>query len=246
MTSTPVGMRCPECAKQKTKVTRGTASFGLSARTPATYALIAINVAVFLIEIATGSGGLGIRESDPAIQNFSTFSGQIASGEWYRLITGGFLHYSIFHIAFNMYALYILGQLLEPAFGTPRFVAMYFAGLLAGSLGVVVLNPDTLTAGASGAIFGLFAAALVIARGRRLEGIAAQLGFVLVLNFVFTFTIPGVSIGGHLGGAIGGALCGLLILEGDKGRFGARRVTTELALLSLLGIACFFAAIALA
>ena len=246
MTSTPVGMRCPECAKQKTRVTRGTASFGLSARTPATIALIAINVGVFLIEIATGAGGLSLNSGGAIFDNFSTLSPKIADGEWYRLITGAFLHYGIIHIAFNMYALYILGQLLEPAFGTPRFLALYFASMLAGSLGVVVLNPDTLAAGASGAVFGLFTAAFVIARGRRLEGIAAQLGFLLLINFAFTFGASNIAVGAHLFGAAGGALCGLLILAGDREMLGPRRVPVEIAAMSLLGIACFFAAIALA
>jgi membrane associated rhomboid family serine protease len=243
MTSTSVGMRCPECAKQKTRVTRGTASFGLSARTPATIALIAVNVVVFLIEIGTGSGGF---DTLVARLNFGLNAAAVADGEWYRIVTTGFLHANLLHIAFNMYALYILGQLLETAFGSVRFVVMYIACLLAGSLGVILLEPNTFAVGASGAVFGLFTAALVIARGRRLDAIAAQLGVLLVINFLFTFAYPGIAIGAHLFGAGAGLLCGLLILEGDKGRFGDRRVTAEIAAMSVLGTVAALAAIVLA
>ena len=145
-----------------------------------------------------------------------------------------------------MYALYILGRLLETAFGSVRFVAMYAASLLAGSLGVILLEPNSFAVGASGAIFGLFTAALVIARGRRLDAIAAQLGFLLVINFVFTFTYPGIAIGAHLFGAGAGVLCGLLILAGDREILGPNRVPIEVAAMSLLGIVAAVASLALA
>jgi membrane associated rhomboid family serine protease len=244
MTSTPVGMRCPECARQRTKVRAGTAAFGRSGGIPVTVTLIAINVAAFLVEIGSGSGGL--NGGGTVIDNFSVFAPKVADGEWYRLLTGAFLHAGLLHIAFNMYALYILGQLLEPAFGKVRFAAMYFASLFAGSLGVIILSPDVHAVGASGAIFGLFAAAFVIARGRRLESIAAQLGFLLLINLALTFGIPGIAIGAHLFGAAAGALCGLLILAGDRELLGRNRVPVETAAMVLLGAATFAAGIAFA
>jgi membrane associated rhomboid family serine protease len=234
MITTPVGMRCPECAKQRTRIRTGTSAFGRASGTPVTFVLIAVNVAAFLAELGAGSGGL--QGSGPVIDNFSVFGPKIADGEWYRLLTGAFLHGGLIHIAFNMYALYILGQLLEPAFGGVRFTALYFASLFAGSLGIVVLSPDTHAVGASGAIFGLFAAAFVIARGRRLEAIATQLGVLLLINLALTFGIPGIAIGAHLFGAAGGALCGLLILAGDRGRFGANRIPAELAAMIAMGV----------
>ena len=244
MTTTSVGMRCPECARERTKVRTGTAAFGRAGATPATTVLIAINVVVFLIEIGSGSGGL--NGGGNVIDNFSVFAPKIADGEWYRVLTGGFLHAGLLHIAFNMYALYILGQLLEPAFGKARFLAMYFASLFAGSLGVVLLEPSTPAVGASGAIFGLFAAAFVIARGRRLEAIAAQLGILLVVNLALTFGIPGIAIGAHLFGAGAGVLLGLLILAGDREILGPNRVRVEVAAMSLLGIVAAVASVALA
>src|SRR5436305_4186436 len=164
MTPTPVGMRCPECARQKTKVKAGAAAFGRSNAAPATYALVAINVAIFLAELA---GGI-----TKVIDNFGTYGPAVADGEVYRLLSGGFLHVDLLHIGFNMFALYFVGTLLEPGIGTPRFLALYFASLLAGSFGALILTPDAHTAGASGAIFGLFAAAFIIARGRGLEQVA--------------------------------------------------------------------------
>jgi membrane associated rhomboid family serine protease len=244
MTTTPVGMRCPECARERTKVRTGTAAFGRAGGIPVTTFLIAVNVIVFLVEIGAGNGGL--NGSGSVIDNFGLYGPAVANGDWYRVLTSGFLHGGLIHIGFNMYALYILGRLLEPAFGGVRFAAMYFASLFAGSLGVIVLEPNTLAVGASGAIFGLFAAAFVIARGRRLESIAAQLGILLVVNLALTFGIPNIAIGAHLFGAGAGALCGLLILAGDREILGPNRVPVETAAMALLGIVSAAAALALA
>jgi len=244
MTPTSVGMRCPECASEKTKVRTGTSAFDRAGGTTATFVLIALNVAAFLAEIGSGSGGL--EGTGTVVDNFAVFGPKIADGEWYRLLTGAFLHGGLLHIAFNMYALYILGQLLEPALGTVRFTAIYFASLFAGSLGVIVLEPNTLAVGASGAVFGLFAAAFVIARGRRLESIATQLGFLLLINLAFTFAIPGIAIGAHLFGAAGGALCGLLILAGDRGAFGRGRVPVEVGVMVSMAVITAALGVALA
>src|SRR6059058_229234 len=169
MTPTPVGMRCPECASQRTRVVRNpTGTPGGFEAAPATYVLIAINVIVYLIEIAQGSGGLMELGFSRFIADFALFGPSVAEGEWYRLVTSGFLHGGLFHIGFNMLLLYFLGRLLEPALGTPRFLVLYFASLLMGSFGALVLDPNALTYGASGAVFGLAGATFVIARGRGL------------------------------------------------------------------------------
>ena len=244
MTSTSVGMRCPECARQRTRVTSAAGAFGRGGAAPATYALIALNVVAFLVELGGGTGGL--NGGGTVIDNFSVFGPGIADGEWYRIVTGAFLHAGLLHIAFNMYALYILGTFLEPSLGSARFAAIYFAALFAGSLGVIVMEPNTHAVGASGAVFGLFAAAFVIARGRRLEAIAAQLGILLLLNLVLTFGIPGIAIGAHLFGAGAGALCGLLIVSGDRGRLGANRMLAEVGAMALLGAASAIATVAVA
>jgi membrane associated rhomboid family serine protease len=246
MTPTPVGMRCPECASQKTRVVRnptGTPA-GFQAA-PATYLLIAINVIAYLIEIASGSGGLGTSGGQVTV-DFGLFGPFVAEGEWYRLITSGFLHASLFHIGFNMLLLYFLGRLLEPALGTPRFVVLYFASLLAGSLGALILEPNSLTIGASGAIFGLAGATFVIARGRGMDALAGEIGFLIVFNLIFSFISPRISIGGHIGGLIGGVICALIIVASEKGMLGRNRLPLEIAAMAAVGVIAFFGAIAVA
>src|SRR6478735_7709687 len=98
MTPTPVGMRCPECASQRTKVVRNPTGTPGASATPATYALIAINVIGFLIEIANGGGGLSPNLHSKFFTDFALLGPAVAEGEWYRLVTSGFLHVSFIHI----------------------------------------------------------------------------------------------------------------------------------------------------
>ena len=244
MTVTPVGMRCPECARQRTRVTRMAPGIHLG-RAPATYVLIALNVIGFLAEVATGSPlGLGFtfEASGSVFQHYSLFGPAVANGEWYRLITAGFLHAGLVHIAFNMFALYILGSLLEPGIGTPRFLAVYFVSLLAGSFGALLLTPHTPSLGASGAVFGVMSAAFVVARHRGVEQLASQIGFYIIINIVFTLGVSNISVGGHFGGLIAGALCGLLIVYSER----RVRRPVELEVLGMLALAAISVAGALA
>src|SRR4029453_290624 len=143
-------------------------------------------------------------------------------GDCVRIVTGGFLHAGPLHLLFNMYVLYVAGTLLEPGIGTPRFLAIYFISLLSGSFGALLLDPNSLTVGASGAIFGLMAAVLGIARGRGIEGLPPPFGVFIVLHLVLTVSIPNISIGGHLGGLSGGAFAALIVLVFE--RLGSGRV----------------------
>ena len=215
MTSTPVGMRCPECARQRTKVVNPTGSPGRGDAL-ATYAIIGLCVAAFLAEVFTGADLMGGNAGDSIVIDFGLFAFGgvgfgVAEGEVYRVLTAGFLHSGIIHLGLNMFALYILGRLLEPAIGTRRFVGIYLVSVLAGSCGALILSPDQLTVGASGGIFGLMAAAFLIARNRGLDELASQIGLFVVLNLVFTFSVPNISIGGHLGGLVGGGVAALLV-----------------------------------
>jgi membrane associated rhomboid family serine protease len=180
----------------------------------ATYVLIAINVVLFLAEqLARGSGtnnvilhlatlGVGLDPNGNPIG--------VSQGEYWRLITGGFLHdvSNPLHIGFNMYLLWWLGRMLEPALGHIRFVALYFASLLAGSFGAILVEPTAATIGASGAVFGLMGAAFLMQRARGIDPMQSGLGVLIGLNLVLQFIIPGVSWGAHVGGLIGGALAG--------------------------------------
>jgi membrane associated rhomboid family serine protease len=212
MTTTPVGMRCPECSQQRTKVM----TMRNMANVPRiTYALIAINVVVFLTEgsfTLSGQPTGKIYEEGAlfgSIRGFSTLG--VAHGQWWRIVTSGFMHEDLLHIGFNMYVLYILGQMLEPALGRLRFGTVYAVSLLTGSFGALLITPHSPTVGASGAIFGLMGAAAVELRARRIPVMQSGVGGLILLNLVISFTLPGISWGGHIGGLIGGALAALVI-----------------------------------
>jgi membrane associated rhomboid family serine protease len=242
MTSTSVGMRCPECAGERTRVHRASSGGIAAGGAPATYALIAINVIAFFAEILGGGGATSLEGGGELIQDAALNGPQVDSGEWWRIVTGGFLHAGPLHLLLNMFALYVLGNLLEPAIGTPRFVAIYFVSLLAGSCGAMLVEPDQNTVGASGAIFGLLAAAFVVARARRLEGLAMEIGIFVVINLVFTFSIPNISIGGHIGGLIGGALAALAVSYAERRPSRSNRM---LELGSLVAVGAISVAVAL-
>jgi membrane associated rhomboid family serine protease len=210
MNQASVGFHCPECTKAGKQVVRGPAAFGTLTRPIVTQVLIGLNVAVFAAGMLNGgdlndSGELGVKGA--------LFGPRIADGEWYRIITSGFLHAGPIHIAFNMYALYILGTMLEGVLGSLRFAALYVTSLVAGSLGVLIVDPNAVTVGASGAVFGIMGAAVLAQRMRGIDPFASGLGSLLVINLIFTFAIPGISIGGHIGGLIGGFASGWLLLD---------------------------------
>ena len=178
---------------------------------PLTIALIAVNVLVYLaqrtssdtiyiLNSGTTAGRLPVQGSLDA--HYSLWGPMVAEGEWWRLLTSGFLHASPLHIGSNMLALFFIGRAMEPALGSVRLGLVYFVSLAAGSLGVMILEPGSLSLGASGAIFGLMGALLVIARARGISLTQSGIGPVILLNLAFTFTIPNISKGAHIGGLI--------------------------------------------
>ncbi len=137
----------------------------------------------------------------------------VAGGEWYRLFTGGFVHAGIIHLAMNMFVLWIIGRQMEQVLGPVRYVALYIVALVAGAFAVMLVDPGIITVGASGAIFGLMGAAASYQRSRGINIMQSGLAGLIVLNLVFTFAVPGISIAGHIGGLIGGLATGWLIFE---------------------------------
>jgi membrane associated rhomboid family serine protease len=142
-----------------------------------------------------------------------------------------------------MYILYWLGSMLEPALGHVRFVALYFASLIAGSFGALLLSPDKFTVGASGAVFGLMGAAFVMQRARGINPMESGIGPVILFNLAFSFIVPNISIGGHLGGLIGGTLAAFL-MDRLEGR--GRGVTLPVAACVAVGAAAFAGSLAVA
>jgi membrane associated rhomboid family serine protease len=178
----------------------------------ATKILIAINVLVF-IYTNTGSSFLDSGGMNKNLVDLGLAEVFLYNGEWYRLLTCGFIHFGFFHLGMNMFLLYQLGSMMEGEMGRTRFTLVYFASLLAGSTGALMVNPDALTGGASGAVFGLMGAAFVGMRLRGINPMQTGLGLTLVLNLVLTVSVSGISIGGHLGGLAGGALCALFLFS---------------------------------
>ncbi len=240
MTPTPVGMRCPECARQKTKV-RTAASIRRDPQL--TYALIAINVIAF-VAMAAGGGGFVSRGGGDVFQNGALAAVFVADGEWWRIITAGFLHAGLLHLAFNMYFLWYLGNLMEPEIGKLRFAAIYFVSLIGGSFGALLLSPNAFTVGASGAVFGMMGAAIIAMRARGIDPMQSGLGVTLLLNLAITFVIPGISIGGHLGGLFAGGVVGFLMFEvAERRRISlAPVVGVSVALGAALAVACVLVA----
>ena len=233
MTPTPVGMRCPECSRERTKVKTVRS---LSSRPTVTEILIGINVIVFLLETATGAplGGGGGGSiflkgalAGPFIQQ---------NHEYWRIITSGFLHDGLLHILFNMVFLYFIGRILEPAIGSFNFTVVYFVSLVAGSFGALLFQPDSYTVGASTACFGLLGALMVVAYYRHIPIWQSGLGPTLAINVVFSLSVNGISIGGHLGGFVGGAIAGWLIFELDERRHMHAAALAGCALVAVLSV----------
>ena len=239
MTPTPVGMRCPECSRQKTKV-RTAATIRRDPQL--TYVLIALNVIAFLAMSASG-GGLDGR-GGTLYENGALYGPLVADGEWWRIISAGFLHAGLLHLAFNMYFLWFLGTMLEPEIGRLRFAAIYFVSMLGGSLGALLVSPEAVTVGASGAVFGAMGAAILALRARGIDPWQSGLGITLLLNLGITFVIPNISIGGHIGGLVAGGIVGYFMFE-----FAERRrisMTPVLGVCVALGVVLAIGCVAIA
>jgi membrane associated rhomboid family serine protease len=238
-TFAPVGIRCPDHAgarggKAPTRIrprpvrrAQGVALATGSA--PITKALIAINVAIFLIT-ASQSGSFGVPGGSLYVR-WVLFGPLVVHGGWYRLITAMFLHASILHIGFNMYALWVIGTPVEQYLGRARYLGLYFVSGLAGSAGALLAAPATPTLGASGAIFGILGAMLILEwqiTGR----LAGNAMTWILINLVISFAIPNISWGGHIGGLIGG----ILITLGYAHWRGGRAQYGQLGIGGILGL----------
>lgn len=231
MRAASVGHQCPECVAEGRRTQRPTRTAfggGVSGRRGyVTIGLILINVVMLLISLASAKNGaqalggqgfagliggqtpllekLGVvgevRFTNGAVAPFG-----VADGQYYRLFTAMFMHFGILHLLMNMYALWILGRTLESFLGPARFLALYLVAGLGGNVAAYLFQPAALSAGASTALFGLFAALFLVLR--RLGLNATSVLPVILINLVFTISVPGISIAGHLGGFVVGALAG--------------------------------------
>jgi membrane associated rhomboid family serine protease len=220
-----------------------------------TKALIALNVLVMILSIASarsgaaavgGSGFGGLLGGSTPLTDWGAVLGQavfpdgtvggVAQGQWYRLVTAMFLHYGLVHLLLNMWALWVLGRSLEAVLGPLRFLALYLIAGLGGNVAVYLFSPvNQPSVGASTAIFGLFAAIFVIMR--RLGRDTSAILPILVINLIFTFTVPGISIAGHLGGLVTGAVMALVLAYAPRMRRTAFQAAGgAILLVALLGL----------
>ena len=240
-----VGFRCPECVREQNQgssrarvVTRGQirsrwgAGGVMSRATPATRVLIGVNVAFFVFEMVLAAGmvmGGGVATSTLVSLGALVPARVALDHEYWRLLTSMFLHANLFHILFNMWALWVVGSFLERIMGTLRFVLLYFVAGLSGSVLVLVAGPAYIpTVGASGAIFGVFGALFAWAflsrgRDRMADQLVRQIGLILVLNLVITFVASSViSWQAHVGGLLGGFAAFAALRFGDRQGFRGR------------------------
>ena len=206
MVSAPVGFQCVDCVKQTTQPKIKTSFGANSIQIPVVSKyLIGICVGAYLFTILNG----GIIF---AANRFGMIPFAIADGEWWRLLSAAFLHGGLLHLAFNMYALYWLGPQLERVLGHSRFLAVYLLAALGGNVASYYFSEiSTVSVGASGAIFGLMTATIVI--GRELRADVSQLMTLLILNVVIGFMSSAIDWRAHLGGAAVGALAGFLQIQ---------------------------------
>jgi membrane associated rhomboid family serine protease len=235
-----VGFHCPECTRSGTQ--RVYTARTLRRAPVVTQVLVGLNVVVFAYGIA--QGGELLRSGGELFRDGALFGPLVAAGEWYRLVSGGFLHAGLIHLAFNMVALWSLGAMLELAMGRLNYALTYGASLMAGSFGVMLLDPNSPTVGASGAVFGLMGAAIIAYRARGVDPIRTGLGSVLMVNLLITFTVPNISIGGHIGGLLGGMACAYALeVVAPRQRWPSWLGPTVVV---AFGVALFFASIAIA
>jgi membrane associated rhomboid family serine protease len=228
-----VGIKCPECARQETgprAAARRTQRRAISGTgITVTKALLGLNILVYLLEVSQSPGGFTI--GGEFLARWGLYGPEVANGEWWRLVTAAFMHASPIHILFNMLMLWWFGQALEAALGPGRFLGIYLVAALAGSAGALLVRPETFTVGASGAVFGILGAGLILERRQIMVFGGSALG-VVALNLVFTFLISSISWGGHVGGLVGGMLA-VLVLSG----FGRHPVYGRFDALTVLGLA---------
>ena len=234
MTPAPVGQRCPEHSGRPqgvARVTSGVRRAGYEGTGGVvTKILVAVNVLVYLAELAQGSGVNANRGS--IFEHGALYGPLVASGDWWRRFTAAFLHYGPVHLALNMLALWWFGPPVEAVLGRGRFLMLYIVSGLAGSAGALLLSPNSVTVGASGAIFGILGAAFVLER-QRVYVFGGGALMIIAINLIFTFSFSGsISVGGHLGGLVGGAV-GVLVMS----RFGRGHAAYgRIGLIGILGL----------
>jgi membrane associated rhomboid family serine protease len=221
MTAAPVGFQCPECINEGARTVRQpTTVLGGQVRERSdlvTKILIGINVAVWLVTMVVGAMEVTGRFGLITLAGFDGQPVGVLDGEWYRMITAAFVHEQFWHIGLNMYALWVLGGMLEPILGRWRFTALYLVSALGGSAASLLgLGVGNLSYGASGAVFGLMGAVFVV--GRRFGRDVSSVLVILAINVVFGFVVSGIDWRAHLGGLVTGTALAYVFAHAPRKR----------------------------
>jgi membrane associated rhomboid family serine protease len=232
-----VGYQCVDCIAQDARSQpRATTVAGaeLTGRSVVIPVLAAINVVIFAVTVVQARS-LANNAVAPLFQQWGLWPTAVADGAWWRLLTSGFLHFGPIHLAFNMIALWVIGRDLEQVLGRTRFLLVYLVSLLGGSGAVFLFeNENSMTAGASGAVFGLMGGlAVVLLRMRRSPRPALT---IILLNVIISFVVPGISIFGHLGGLAFGAAVTTGLVYAPRDRRMAVQAVIVLALLVMIAV----------
>jgi membrane associated rhomboid family serine protease len=247
---TPVGPRCPDHATTGKPTRRAPAHVRAERRVTlavrsdepiVTWTIIGANILVYLITVAQG---FGINSPGGKLfNNWDLYGPAVAAGDWWRLITAAFLHANIAHIALNLLAVGWLGAPVERYVGHLRYLGIYIVSGLAGSAGALVVTPNAHTVGASGAVFGILGALLII-EYQQTGRVTGQAFSLIMINLVFSFTFSGISVGGHIGGLIGGIASMLALTYFERRRFAFGRPGL-MGVAALVGVGVVSVAIAL-
>jgi membrane associated rhomboid family serine protease len=234
-----VGFQCPDDVKlaaRTMRTPRTVVGAPVVAQPYVTWALIAINIIVYVVMVAGSKGGVNNPVGSTKFAQWALEPIRVADNHQFaRLITSAFVHLNLIHIALNMLALGFIGPFLERAMGWWRYLALYLLAALGGSVLVYLVGSQFgAVAGASGAIYGLFAASLVL--GRRLQLDTRSLLVTIGVNFFFTFSLSGISIEGHIGGFVAGGLAALAIVGWPDHQ---RRLSALVQSAGLSGLAAF-------
>lgn len=241
----PVGAQCVACVRAGRPPASQRMRVRLAQPAIVTQALIAVMAAVQVVSLmGGGSSGVGLGSDNRLADDWALWGPAVRDGEWWRLLTAGFLHYGLLHILFNCWALWALGRTIESVLGRVRYLGLFVVSVLGGSAGALLLSPNALTAGASGGVFGILAAGVVVSRRAGIPFNASGYGPTLVMNIIITLTIPGISIGGHAGGAIAGALAATAMVTDVRRRNRPGRDAAAIVVLAVVFVAVAVAAAA--
>lgn len=194
--------------------------------------IIGLNVVMFVIALLGGADAEG--QGGRVYEELVLWGPFVYQGEWWRLVTGAFMHGGVLHLGANMLLLWFLAQEMEQPLGRAQFTMTYAVSVMGGSVGILALSPVAPTLGASGGVFGLMGALISLQIRARQNPWNSGIGGLVLINVLFTFATPGISVGGHIGGLLAGAAAGAIVEPIPWGRADPRVRSAVLVVLCVV------------